>query len=641
MYNFPKLHKGNSVIIHLPKKYRILFLPLFLLIFCIPIASKTSYTPEITMYWPTSDNHANSNQSHKFKNFLKNHFSYNIRPTQHSYSNNHHTYNKNSYYNSYIAYMSVSDFQYIFASISNKYEILNNYSLYAYPNFRSFARGLPCYKEFILALHNKIQTDKKFKTDTTHIPGFNTSEFHKFIEQEVHSIAKNQTAEKKGTLHVNDIQTLNTLAHNCIQKINTTHSLNNHERLRNRLIAIEQTCKKNKTALDKQLHKELCDTRNTMNHLERAYSHDLHVQILAPIVYRYATQAKNEHCPLKAFELSDFCHTITQVLENGMHILYDASSAIGKGIVKGAHDFATIEHWKGMATGALQLGLLFADAIGQEDALHYAMVLTATTNNTDALTIAAEQYCSYTQAQKEAISVCAQETYTKIKTMSWQELIEHGTEIGTTIILDTLALNSINGFSRATSNLVIKELNRALESGALLTEQYAVEVAGFGKLIVEEGAEVSANTIEFIKKDLIFLKQENQCAAQLLHKIEKSEELLQKNSTALTTITSTWKANSFAPGKLETHFHKHVIKKAEWGSNTSMTINDYLNRAKNLLNAKINKNIEQFISKNGWVFRYNKITNELAIAKPDGIIETLFRPAEGINYWIEQIKKYK
>ena len=72
-----------------------------------------------------------------------------------------------------------------------------------------------------------------------------------------------------------------------------------------------------------------------------------------------------------------------------------------------------------------------------------------------------------------------------------------------------------------------------------------------------------------------------------------------------------------------------------------MTINDYLNRAKNLLNAKINKNIEQFISKNGWVFRYNKITNELAIAKPDGIIETLFRPAEGINYWIEQIKKYK
>ena len=548
----------------LQKNY-ILFLLLSLLI-CIPSLSKSSDTPEIKTYWSIPGNYSDNNHSNNFKKFLKNHFTYNIRTTQPSYKNSHTPHNQNNWHNPYIAYMSVSDFQYIFASIANKYDILNNYSLYAYPNFRSFARTLPCYNEFMLALQTKIETDKNFKVQTTHIPGFDISGFHNFVEHEAHSIRNNQTiasqkttTEKKETLYVNNTQTLNELTHNCIQKINATHSNNNHERLHNRLVAIEQTRKQNGrcfsyiaqapqlnshdpdiktfqntygTHLDCQLHKELCHTRNTMHQLERTHSHNPHVQILAPVVYRYTTQAKNEHCPLTAFELSDFCHTITQVLAHGMHILYDASSAIGKGVVKGAHDFTSIEHWKDMATGAVQLGLLFADAIGKEDALHYAMVLTATTNNSDALTVATEEYYSYTQAQKNAVKLCAQETYKKIKTMSWQEILEHGTEIGTTIILDTLALNAINGFSRTASNLVIKELNNALESGALLTEQYAIEVAGFGKLIVEEGAEISAKAANLIKNEsMLFTKSTEAIAPQVKTKITQakwSENIVQK-----------------------------------------------------------------------------------------------------------------
>jgi pyocin large subunit-like protein len=72
-----------------------------------------------------------------------------------------------------------------------------------------------------------------------------------------------------------------------------------------------------------------------------------------------------------------------------------------------------------------------------------------------------------------------------------------------------------------------------------------------------------------------------------------------------------------------------------------MTIDEYLSRAKTLLNSKISGPIEGFISKEGWIFRYNQTTNELAIAKPNGTIETLFRPADGQNYWTEQIRKYK
>jgi hypothetical protein len=528
-----------------PKKSHIFLLHLNLLIFCINAYNKPSNIPEVQMSWSPAGNRSHNDNFNNFKNFLGNHFTYTIRTTQPSYNNNHHTHTKNNYYDPYIAYMSVSDFQQIFASISNKYEILNNYALYAYPNFRSFARGLPCYNEFILSLQNKIQNDKNFKV---------SSDFHNFICNEANNIRNKQktVTEKKGALQVNNSENLNILANNCVQKIEVCPLNNNRERLHDRLTAIEQTRKQNGrcfsyiaqapqlnshdpdiktfqnthgTYLDCQLHKELCHTRNKMHHLERTYAHNPHVQILAPVVYRYTAQAKNEHCPLVAFELSDFCHTITQVLEHGMHILYDASSAVGKGIIKGACDVATVEHWKGMATGAMQLGLLFADAIGQEDALHYAMVLTATSDNSNALTIAAEQYCSYTQAQKDAMNVCAQETYTKIKTMSWQEILEHGTEIGTTMILDTLALNAINGFSRATSNLVIKELNNALESGALLTEQYAVEVAGFGKLIIEEGAEITNNTIEFIKKDLITVNK-NDSLIKIIGEIKEAGTVL-------------------------------------------------------------------------------------------------------------------
>ncbi|OPX41897.1 hypothetical protein CLHUN_42300 [Ruminiclostridium hungatei] len=72
-----------------------------------------------------------------------------------------------------------------------------------------------------------------------------------------------------------------------------------------------------------------------------------------------------------------------------------------------------------------------------------------------------------------------------------------------------------------------------------------------------------------------------------------------------------------------------------------MTVNQYFNKAKNLLNSSVKGDIDGFVSKEGWVFRYNKATNEFATAKPDGTIETLFRPAEGINYWKNQIELFK
>ncbi|CAM2008771.1 RHS repeat-associated core domain-containing protein [Acanthopleuribacter pedis] len=97
-----------------------------------------------------------------------------------------------------------------------------------------------------------------------------------------------------------------------------------------------------------------------------------------------------------------------------------------------------------------------------------------------------------------------------------------------------------------------------------------------------------------------------------------------------------WSPTKFADGKLEDHFQKHSH---EWGLG-NITIEGYEKRAHSLLSKVVDGNILGFTSKQGTVFRYNNRTNEFATAKPDGTIETLFRPIDGFDYFQRQIIKY-
>lgn len=141
-----------------------------------------------------------------------------------------------------------------------------------------------------------------------------------------------------------------------------------------------------------------------------------------------------------------------------------------------------------MATGILHMGFIVAESIGHEEDSHYAVARALFSEEPDVVMQFSKKYYEQTQEQKEAISRCAHHTYEKIKSMSWQEVLENGTEIGMTMILDTLALHTLSGFTKITSNALVKQISQAVESGALLQEDYAAEVAGFGKLIIEEGA---------------------------------------------------------------------------------------------------------------------------------------------------------
>ncbi len=99
------------------------------------------------------------------------------------------------------------------------------------------------------------------------------------------------------------------------------------------------------------------------------------------------------------------------------------------------------------------------------------------------------------------------------------------------------------------------------------------------------------------------------------------------------------KFNNFGQGALQKNYLKHVILQAEWPDMPISTLEEYLNKAKTLLNSPIGMGIEELVSKNGYTFRYNRKTNEYAAANPNGTIETFFRPASMHGYFLEQLAK--
>ena len=94
-------------------------------------------------------------------------------------------------------------------------------------------------------------------------------------------------------------------------------------------------------------------------------------------------------------------------------------------------------------------------------------------------------------------------------------------------------------------------------------------------------------------------------------------------------------AKGFPQGQyLEQHFRDH-----KENFHAKMTITEYNNRAKKLLNTPVGGSIKGFTDEDGRVYRYNSETNEFAKCRPDGIIITFFKPASGKKYWQGQVDK--
>jgi len=144
------------------------------------------------------------------------------------------------------------------------------------------------------------------------------------------------------------------------------------------------------------------------------------------------------------------------------------------------------------------------------------------------------------------------------------------------------------------------------------------------------------------------VKKVKELEYQLTNHLEKNKQLrrapqreidkipIDKVGSSDKIIDRKWlKANFSTQKKYDRHIEKHL---SEYGD---ITPEDYLNTARDLLAAPLSNDIEGFISKDGFTFKYRISTNDFTVGRADGKISTLFKPDKNIEYWKEQISLYK
>jgi len=84
-------------------------------------------------------------------------------------------------------------------------------------------------------------------------------------------------------------------------------------------------------------------------------------------------------------------------------------------------------------------------------------------------------------------------------------------------------------------------------------------------------------------------------------------------------------------------FGKHSDEWSQWGTISKQA---FYNRAINLADNQIGRNIYGFTSKQGWMFQFNSKTGEFLTIHPKGYLETFFRPSQGMDYYLKQVQLY-
>ena len=103
-----------------------------------------------------------------------------------------------------------------------------------------------------------------------------------------------------------------------------------------------------------------------------------------------------------------------------------------------------------------------------------------------------------------------------------------------------------------------------------------------------------------------------------------------KQGHATEHISYPW-AKGFNKKTLDTHFGKHA-KSLGLGSKKS-----YAAHAVKFANVVDKKNCVSFIdAKTGSTYKYNKVTNELAIITKNGFVATYYKPGGGYDYYKSQ-----
>ena len=90
------------------------------------------------------------------------------------------------------------------------------------------------------------------------------------------------------------------------------------------------------TELDKQLHKELLDTITTTIDLTKQQPNNFFIQTNIPIIHHFTAFAKTQENFETAFNLSDFCYHMTQMVTGYAKLAGGAVEVVGREVAKGA-----------------------------------------------------------------------------------------------------------------------------------------------------------------------------------------------------------------------------------------------------------------------------------------------------------------
>ncbi|MDU1407012.1 MAG: phage minor capsid protein [Clostridium sp.] len=145
----------------------------------------------------------------------------------------------------------------------------------------------------------------------------------------------------------------------------------------------------------------------------------------------------------------------------------------------------------------------------------------------------------------------------------------------------------------------------------------------------------ASNKVKYFKSELRKLLEDKKLLKRNYNREQPIETVANKPKESILNNRKWLKANFSTQKKFDKHIEKHL---KEYGD---ITPEDYVNIARDLLAAPLSNDIEGFISKDGFVFKYKISTNDFTIGRPDGKISTLYKPIKGYNQWLEEIEKYK
>jgi hypothetical protein len=451
-------------------------------------------------------------------------------------------------------------------------QLFNDFTHYANPYHRYLISQQTGYENFVLNLHQKITQNHGYRKSLRYVKGFfNKYDFLKLIDGEVDRIkaarqererqqleAKRKLEATAHRLQINNrneyqelIEICNLRAHDAVINGNDVTATRNqkritaaHKTLENPSAAYDYSHhiksyplwkdpdadafnNRYGTPLDQQLHEELCDTRLHMMKLTTAYPSSDYPHFYAPIVYHCTAQAKQESNPTVAFSLADFSDAIVNILSRGIQIITDVAVGSGEGLVSGIKTVLSAQHWVDLAK-SIPLFLMHSIAFlsneyAQQQSIDQALMI----GDHD---LFMKRCCDYEEQCRLRMKPL-EAGLTHVASLSWRELALHATYFGTTIALDCIGLHALKLAASSTGRELVGNIARTLQSSK--APQIMAEVAGVGKIAVEEGIEVARTAVEISQtiKSTLPAQIHPHEAIQNAYAIVKVAEGLRKETT--------------------------------------------------------------------------------------------------------------